>query len=67
MSEKSPIFIRDFLGIAVLAFSLFAIVSLITYSPADSSMNTALSEQAEVTNSGGLVGAYISDSRVQLF
>ena len=44
MSEKSPIFIRDFLGIAVLAFSLFAIVSLITYSPADSSMNTALSE-----------------------
>jgi S-DNA-T family DNA segregation ATPase FtsK/SpoIIIE len=67
MSEKSPIFIRDFLGIAVLAFSLFAIVSLITYSPADSSMNTALSEQAEVTNSGGLVGAYISDSLVQLF
>ena len=30
-------------------------------------MNTALSEQAEITNSGGLVGAYISDSLVQLF
>ena len=67
MNEKSPIFIRDFLGIVILAFSLFAIVSLITYSPADSSMNTSLSEQASIINSGGLVGAYISDGLIQLF
>ena len=67
MNEKESIFIRDFLGIAILAFSLFAIVSLITYSPADSSMNTSLSEQATITNSGGLVGAYIADGLVQLF
>ena len=67
MNEKTSIFIRDFLGIAVLAFSLFTIVSLATYSPTDPSMNTSLSSQEVVTNSGGLVGAYISDGLVQLF
>ena len=67
MNEKFPILIRDFLGIATLAFSLFAIVSLVTYSPADPSMNTSLSTQAKVNNSGGLVGAYISDGLAQLF
>ena len=67
MNEKAPIFIRDFLGIAILAFSLFTIVSLATYSPADPSTNTSFSEQTTVTNSGGLVGAYISDGLVQLF
>ena len=67
MNEKVPIFIRDFLGIAMLAFSLFAIVSLVTYSPADSSMNTSLSLKTQVTNSGGLVGAYISDGLIQFF
>lgn len=67
MNEKVPILIRDFLGIATLAFSLFAIVSLVTYSPADPSMNTSFSSQAAVTNSGGLVGAYISDGLAQLF
>ena len=67
MNEKTSIFIRDFFGIAVLAFSLFTVVSLATYSPADPSMNTSLSSKEMVTNSGGLVGAYISDGLVQLF
>ena len=67
MNEKTPIFIRDFLGIAILAFSLFTIVSLATYSPTDPSTNTSFSGQTTVTNSGGLVGAYISDGLVQLF
>ena len=67
MNEKTSIFIRDFLGIAVLAFSLFTIVSLATYSATDPSMNTSLSSQESITNSGGLVGAYISDGLVQLF
>ena len=67
MNEKTSIFIRDFLGIAVLAFSLFTIVSLATYSATDPSMNTSLSSQELITNSGGLVGAYISDGLVQLF
>ena len=67
MNEKTSIFIRDFLGIAILAFSLFTIVSLATYSATDPSMNTSLSSQELVTNSGGLVGAYISDGLVQLF
>ena len=67
MNEKTSIFIRDFLGIAVLAFSLFTIVSLATYSPTDPSMNTSLSSQKSVANSGGIVGAYISDGLVQFF
>ncbi len=67
MNEKTSIFIRDFLGIAILAFSLFTIVSLATYSSTDPSMNTSFSSQELVTNSGGLVGAYISDGLVQLF
>jgi S-DNA-T family DNA segregation ATPase FtsK/SpoIIIE len=67
MNKKNSIFIRDFLGIAVLAFSLFSIVSLATYFPQDPSMNTSISSQELVTNSGGLIGAYISDGLVQLF
>ena len=67
MNEKTSIFIRDFLGIAVLALSLFTIVSLATYSATDPSMNTSLSSQELITNSGGLVGAYFSDGLVQLF
>jgi DNA segregation ATPase FtsK/SpoIIIE, S-DNA-T family len=67
MNEKTSILIRDFLGIAVLAFSLFSIVSLATYSPSDPSMNTSLSSQELILNSGGLIGAYISDGLVQLF
>jgi len=67
MNKKNPIFFRDFLGIAALAFSLFSIVSLVTYSPQDPSMNTSISSQELVTNSGGIIGAYISDGLVQLF
>ena len=67
MNEKTSIFIRDALGMTVLAFSLFAIVSLATYSPGDPSMNTSLSSQDSVANSGGLIGAYVSDGLVQLF
>ena len=67
MNKKNSIFIRDFLGIAVLAFSLFSIVSLATYSPQDPSMNTSISSEELVTNSGGLIGAYISDGLVQFF
>ena len=67
MNKKTSIFIRDFLGIAVLAFSLFTIVSLATYSPTDPSMNTSLSSQKSVANSGGIIGAYISDGLVQFF
>ena len=67
MNEKISTPIRDFLGIIILAFSLFAIVSLGTYSPADPSMNTSFSAQTSASNSGGLVGAYISDGLVQLF
>ena len=67
MNENVSIFLRDFLGIVILAFSLFTIVSLATYSPADPSMNASFSAQTKVNNSGGLVGAYISDGLVQLF
>ncbi len=68
MNEKTlSIFIRDFLGILALAFTVFAVLSLVTYSPADPSIHNAVAGKTEVKNLGGLVGAYLSDTLVQTF
>ena len=68
MTEKTfPNLLRDFLGILALAFTLFAIISLVTYSPQDPSLNKEFSRSVKVENLGGLVGAYISDGLAQTF
>ncbi|GJL78989.1 MAG: DNA translocase FtsK [Nitrospinaceae bacterium] len=59
--------LRDFFGILFVALTLFSFLSLITYSPGDPSLNNAVSGKNKVVNLGGLVGAYISDSLVQMF
>ncbi len=68
MNEKNfSVLIRDFFGILILAFTLFSLFSMTTYSPNDPSLNNAVSGQNKVVNLGGMVGAYISDSLVQMF
>ncbi len=68
MNEKNfSVLIRDFFGILILAFTLFSLFSMTTYSPGDPSFNNAVSGKSSVLNQGGAVGAYISDSLVQMF
>ncbi len=68
MNEKNfSVLIRDFFGILVLAFTLFSLFSMITYSPNDPSLHNAVSGESKILNLGGLVGAYIADSLVQMF
>jgi S-DNA-T family DNA segregation ATPase FtsK/SpoIIIE len=68
MNEKNfSVLIRDFFGILILAFTLFSLFSMTTYSPNDPSLNNVVSGKNKVINLGGMVGAYISDSLVQMF
>ena len=68
MNEKKfSVLIRDFFGILILAFTLFSLFSMTTYSPNDPSLHNAVSGKNKVINLGGMVGAFISDSLVQMF
>lgn len=68
MSEKHfSDMIRDFLGILALAFTLFATISLVTYSKTDPSFSGHALAASKVTNLGGVVGAYIADGLAQAF
>ena len=58
---------RDFLGILALAFTLFALLALVTYAPNDPSFNQTSSAKSSVSNYGGVVGAYLADGMVQVF
>jgi len=66
MTEKTiSTHARDLFGVLALAFTLFAILALVTYSPADPSLVNF--SAGPVDNAGGVVGAYLSDGLVQLF
>ena len=68
MNKKTfSVLIRDFFGILIIAFTLFSLFSMTTYSPDDPSLHNAVSGKSQVLNLGGMVGAYISDSLVQMF
>lgn len=68
MNEKNfSVLIRDFFGILVIAFTLFSLFSMTTYSPGDPSLHNAVAGKSKVLNLGGMVGAYIADSLVQMF
>jgi DNA segregation ATPase FtsK/SpoIIIE, S-DNA-T family len=68
MSEKKTvhILIRDFFGVVTLAFTVFSVMSLITFSPYDPSFNKSVTG-VNVENSAGMVGAYFSDILVRVF
>jgi S-DNA-T family DNA segregation ATPase FtsK/SpoIIIE len=66
MTEKTfSTHVRELCGILSLAFTLYGILALVTYSPKDPSFVNYAS--GPVQNAGGLVGAYLSDGLVQLF
>ena len=68
MNEKTfSELIRDFFGILLFAFTLFSLLALTTYSPKDPSFSNAIAGKTAIINQGGLVGAVISDSLVQMF
>lgn len=55
----------EIIGIIIMAVVLFAVVSLLSWSPTDPSLNHATSDIAQ--NRMGLTGAYTSDFLIQTF
>lgn len=68
MSEEKTvhILIRDFFGVVALAFTVFGLMALLSFSPDDPSFNKSVTG-ANVTNSVGMVGAYFSDALARVF
>ncbi len=67
MNEKeSHTLTRDFLGIGTIGFALFALLSMISYSPLDPSFHQFSSQDATIHNYGGLVGSYLADALVRV-
>ena len=68
MSEekKVRILIRDFFGVVALAFTVFSVMALVTFSPDDPSFNKSITG-ANVVNAAGMVGAYFSDGLARIF
>jgi len=68
MSEEKTahVLIRDFFGVVALAFTVFGIMALMTFSSTDPTFNKSISD-GNVINSGGLVGAYLADGLVLIF
>lgn len=68
MNEEKTVhmLIRDFFGVVALAFTVFGLMALTTFSPDDPSFNKSVTE-ANVANSAGMVGAYFSDGLVRVF
>ncbi len=58
--------IRDFFGVVALAFTVFGLMALATFSPDDPSFNKSITG-ANVANSAGMVGAYFSDGLARVF
>ena len=68
MSEEKTVhvLIRDFFGVMALAFTVFGFMALNSFSPADPSFTKSVTGTT-VANSGGMVGAYLSDGLARVF
>lgn len=67
--EKKETFkssLDEALGLIFIALSIIAAISLLSYSPADPSLNTAGGNQ-KIHNYIGVFGSYLSDGLIQLF
>ncbi len=58
--------IRDFFGVVALAFTVFGLMALTTFSPDDPSFNKSITG-TNVANSVGMIGAYFSDGLARVF
>ena len=67
MSEEKTVhvLIRDFFGVVAFAFTVFGFMALNSFSPTDPSFNKSITGM-NVTNSGGMVGAYLADGLVSV-
>ncbi|MGP0566090.1 MULTISPECIES: DNA translocase FtsK [unclassified Nitrospina] len=59
--------LRDVFGVMLIGFTVFALYSLLTYTPKDPSLHSQVIQAVEVENNGGIVGAYLADLLVQTF
>ena len=68
MSEEKTVntLIRDFFGVVALAFTVFSVMALITFSPDDTSFNKSVTGN-NVENSVGMIGAYFSGGLASMF
>lgn len=64
--ERAAKLNREIWGVIILAFALLIGLSLLSYDPADRSVNTP-SGRLETHNWGGVVGAYLADLLLQGF
>jgi len=68
MSDKEPHSLtRDFLGVGTAGFAIFALISMISYSPHDPSYHQFSSQGGDIQNYGGLVGSYLADGLIRIF
>lgn len=66
-SNKRDRLRREIVAVSCFSLAVFIGCSLISYHPSDPSLNTAYSSgMREVTNWGGIVGAYVADALFQL-
>ncbi|MCK5307333.1 MAG: DNA translocase FtsK 4TM domain-containing protein, partial [Zetaproteobacteria bacterium] len=56
---------REIVGVALVAIGLFFLLALVSYSPRDISLNSTGTQQDQVINMGGVVGAYLADLSIQ--
>jgi S-DNA-T family DNA segregation ATPase FtsK/SpoIIIE len=56
---------REIVGVALVAVGLFFLLALVSYSPRDISLNSTGAQQGQVSNMGGIVGAYLADLSIQ--
>ncbi|NIQ00332.1 MAG: DNA translocase FtsK [Nitrospinaceae bacterium] len=68
MSKENPHNLkRDFMGLGTIGLALFALVSLISYSPHDPSFHRFSTQGEQIHNYGGVVGSYMADGLVRFF
>ena len=58
--------VQELLGLVVLAVAAFILVALVTFAPADPSLNNA-APLGTLENNAGLIGAYLSDLLLMYF
>ena len=68
MSDPEPHSLtRDFLGVGTAGFAIFALISMVSYSPHDPSFHQFSSQGGDIQNYGGLIGSYLADGLVRIF
>jgi S-DNA-T family DNA segregation ATPase FtsK/SpoIIIE len=60
-----PSRLREITGVTLVAVGLFLILALFSYSADDPSLNSTGTARGEISNLGGIVGAYLADLSIQ--